>query len=93
MKKRIIEIIRQNRDDFWENHSKSKVEPATEEEQEAIDVGDKIMAEKIMSLFDDENATLEKMEAMCIESLSPDSFEKWEGVKKDLCLVRKELKK
>lgn len=32
-----------------------------------------------------------RMNEMCIESLSPDVFEKWEEVKKALELVRKDL--
>lgn len=39
-----------------------------------------------------EKVILNTMDEMCIESLSPDTFEKWEEVKEELSKVRKNLK-
>lgn len=36
--------------------------------------------------------TLTNMDIICIESLSPEVFEKWEEIKESLKLVRKNLK-
>ena len=39
-----------------------------------------------------EKEIIEKMQAMCVESLSPELFEQWEEVKKMLEANRKNLK-
>lgn len=41
---------------------------------------------------EDEKGFINKMNSMCQESLDPETFEKWEEVKKWLLLTRKKLK-
>tara|TARA_R110000765_G_scaffold424628_1_gene535856 strand:- start:252 stop:413 length:162 start_codon:yes stop_codon:yes gene_type:complete len=51
MKKKIIDLINNNRNDFWDNESFEDYIPLTEQEQRAVDFMDNQLALDIIKLF------------------------------------------
>jgi len=51
MEKKIIELIRNNRSEFWDNISEVDYEPMTDKESKASNMCDEELAKQIIKLF------------------------------------------